>query len=68
MKITLMVLCTLFGTLQAFDFLPLLWDTSDYKVLQDPRVDDYDYFADKCRGERNINVFSLVLKRHQGLS
>ena len=56
MKNTLLVFCTLFGTLQAVKGFPLLWDTSDYKVLQEPRGKDYDFFADKCRGKQGSKI------------
>ena len=51
LKYTVFVLCAFTGTLQVVKGLPLFWDTSEYKILQDPRPEDYSYYAEKCRGE-----------------
>ena len=67
MKNTLLVFCTLFGTLPAVEGLfHLRWDTSDYKILQEPRGKDYDFYADKCRGELCIKIFYGQFQTIQG--
>ena len=46
---TLLVVSALFGALQASS---ITWfDTSDYKILQDPKQGGFSYFDAKCRGK-----------------
>ena len=64
MKNTLLVLCALYiSTSEAIylgivpsEGIPLLFDTSDYKILQEANEKDYDFYADKCRGKQGIKI------------
>ena len=56
--------------LQAVEFegYPLFWDTSDCKILQDPRPEDYSYYAEKCRGKGSMKNYSSLLESMESIN
>ena len=71
MENTLLVVCTLFGTLQVGQFqnstpiisgIPLspdeivAFDTSNYKILSDRRGGNFTVYEAKCRGELSFKI------------
>ena len=52
---TLVVLCTFFGTVQVVIGFGV-FDSSNYKVLDDPIVGNFSYHTEKCTGELNCKT------------
>ena len=67
---TIFVLFSLFATLQVvtgITFFGPFRDTSNYKILGDPRVvNNYTYYEAKCRGELNVQMplHQVLIDKH----
>ena len=67
MTFTLFILCICFGTVQVVTGVEV-FDSSNYKVLSDPILGNYTYYAAKCTGKLSYKVRSSLVNIHIQLS